>query len=184
MFGQIASLPTFCCETNPTYLKIGHDSASDCPPLTRTLLINSGQPINDMFKYLPSPPNTRLSILESTLRWRHMAPTAPDTLWCHPFFAGDPFIIKETPDLYIVGNQKQFATKLVVEPDDDNEGRPKARCRIVMVPAFMKTGVLVLINLGSLEVKTVTFAVEGMSGGGEQVLQGKRAVSSKSLNSI
>ena len=113
-----------------------------------------------------------------------MAPTAPDTLWCHPFFAGDPFIIKETPDLYIVGNQKQFATKLVVEPDDDNEGRPKARCRIVMVPAFMKTGVLVLINLGSLEVKTVTFAVEGMSGGGEQVLQGKRAVSSKSLNSI
>jgi DNA polymerase delta subunit 2 len=166
MFGRIAASETFSCESNPTYLQIGCDQGSDRPIISRTLLVNSGQPVNDMFKYLPTPPHTRLSILESTLRWRHMAPTAPDTLWCHPYFDGDPFIINHTPDFYIVGNQKRFATKLVVEEKD---GKPKTRCRIVMIPEFSRTGVLVLINPRTLEVKTVTFAVEGMSGGGEEV---------------
>lgn len=170
MFGQIAALPTFSCETNPTYLRLGCAPQADAPAASpRTLLVNSGQPLNDMFKYLPSPPHTRLAILESTLRWRHMAPTAPDTLWCHPYFSGDPFIVTETPDLYIVGNQKRFGTKMVV----DEEGGAGARCRIIMVPVFAKTGVLVLVNLRSLEVKTVAFAVEGMTGGGEEVAQRK-----------
>ncbi|GLB35301.1 putative DNA polymerase alpha/epsilon subunit B [Lyophyllum shimeji] len=121
-----------------------------------------------MFKYLPTPPHTRLSILESTLKWRHMAPTAPDTLWCHPYFGGDPFIITETPDLYIVGNQKRFATKIVVDEHENEEERSNARCRVVMVPEFARTGVLVLVNLRSLDVKTVTFAVQGMAGAGEE----------------
>ncbi|KAG6869024.1 hypothetical protein C0993_005683 [Termitomyces sp. T159_Od127] len=167
MFGAVAKLPTFSCETNPTYLRLGCQSeeASNRAPIERNLLINSGQPLDDMFKYLPSPPNTRLSVLESTLKWRHMAPTAPDTLWCHPYFGVDPFIITETPDLYIVGNQKRFATKIVVDQGQNDEGS-KARCRIVLVPEFSKTGVLVLINLRSLDVKTVTFAVHGMTGAG------------------
>ncbi|KAF8892645.1 DNA polymerase alpha/epsilon subunit B-domain-containing protein [Infundibulicybe gibba] len=83
MFGQVASLPTFVCETNPTYLRLGAglgDSRGESediqPEVERSILVHSGQPLDDMFKYLPSPPNTRLAILESTLRWRHMAPTA------------------------------------------------------------------------------------------------------------
>ncbi|RDB24115.1 DNA polymerase subunit delta-2 [Hypsizygus marmoreus] len=175
MLGAVSKLPSFSCETNPTYLRLSCDAeckaeASSRPTITRTLLVNSGQPVNDMFKYLPSPPNTRLSILESTLRWRHMAPTAPDTLWCHPYFGRDPFIITETPDLYIVGNQKRFSTKIVVDEEAEADGA-RARCRIIMVPEFARTGVLVLVNLRSLDVKTVTFAVEGMTGGGEEVLQ-------------
>jgi DNA polymerase delta subunit 2 len=99
-----------------------------------------------------------------------MAPTAPDTLWCHPYFGGDPFIISETPDLYIVGNQKKFATKLVTEESEDGEaGGTEKRCRIVMVPDFARTGILVLIDLRSLEVRTIAFAVEGMTGGGEEI---------------
>ncbi|KAG6909452.1 hypothetical protein DXG01_000437 [Tephrocybe rancida] len=171
MFGAVAKLPTFSCETNPTYLRLGHQpETSNLPSIERTLLINSGQPLDDMFKYLPSPPNTLLSILESTLKWRHMAPTAPDTLWCHPYFGGDPFIIKETPDLYLVGNQRRFATKIVVDQDQNREGT-KTRCRVVLVPEFSKTGVLVLINMRTLDVKTVTFAVQGMTGAGEEVQQ-------------
>ncbi|KNZ71560.1 DNA polymerase subunit delta-2, partial [Termitomyces sp. J132] len=167
MFGAVAKLPTFSCETNPTYLRLGCQSGvSGRPPLERNLLINSGQPLDDMFKYLPSPPNTRLSILESTLKWRHMAPTAPDTLWCHPYFGTDPFIITTTPDLYIVGNQRRFATKIVVDQDKNGEGS-KARCRVVLVPEFSRTGVLVLINLRSLDARTVTFAVQGMTGAGD-----------------
>ncbi|KAF8061475.1 DNA polymerase alpha/epsilon subunit B-domain-containing protein [Lyophyllum atratum] len=170
MFGAVAKLPTFSCETNPTYLRVGcqpqlEGEVANHVPIERTLLVNSGQPLNDMFKYLPSPPNTRLSILESTLKWRHMAPTAPDTLWCHPYFGGDPFIITETPDLYIVGNQKRFGTKIVVDEDENGEGS-KARCRVVMVPEFARTGVLVLVNLRSLNVKTVTFGVQGMAEAG------------------
>ncbi|KAG6878100.1 hypothetical protein C0992_008588 [Termitomyces sp. T32_za158] len=172
MFGAVAKLPTFSCETNPSYLRLGCQSeeAPNRPPIERNLLINSGQPLDDMFKYLPSPPHTRLSVLESTLKWRHMAPTAPDTLWCHPYFGVDPFIITTTPDLYIVGNQKRFATKVVADEDKNGQGS-KARCRIVLVPEFSRTGVLVLINLRSLHVKTVTFAVQGMTGagGGEDV---------------
>ena len=37
------------------------------------------------------------AILEDSLRWRHMAPTAPDTLACYPFYIEDPFILSETP---------------------------------------------------------------------------------------
>ncbi|KAG5645811.1 hypothetical protein DXG03_005152 [Asterophora parasitica] len=178
MFGAVSKLPTFSCETNPTYIRFGslpetEEAPATRPPLARTLLVNSGQPLNDMFKYLPSPPNTRLSILESTLKWRHMAPTAPDTLWCHPYFGGDPFIMTETPDVYIVGNQKRFATKMIVEREEseqsDNGNGPKTRCRVVMVPEFARTGVLVLVNLRTLDVKTMTFSVQGMTGAGEQL---------------
>ncbi|KAG6821139.1 hypothetical protein H0H93_005359 [Arthromyces matolae] len=178
MFGVVAKLPTFTCETNPTYLRLGCPAeGSSHSSLERTLLINSGQPLDDMFKYLPSPPNTRLSILESTLKWRHMAPTAPDTLWCHPYFGTDPFIITATPDLYIVGNQRRFATKIVVDEDQTGE-MSKARCRVVMVPDFSRTGVLVLVNLRSLDVKTLTFGVQGMTGVGKNTEQQPEALPS------
>ncbi|KAK0210508.1 DNA polymerase alpha/epsilon subunit B-domain-containing protein [Desarmillaria ectypa] len=150
MLGPVASLPSFKCETNPTYMRIGSSKG-----VIRTILVNSGQPLNDMFKYVGCPPSTRLSILASTLSWRHMAPTAPDTLWCHPYFGVDPFIMRETPDLYIVGGQKKFGTKLVKE-----DGR---RCRLVLVPEFARTGTVVLVNVQSLEVKTVRFGTDGMS---------------------
>lgn len=69
----------------------------------------------------------------------------------------------ETPNLYIVGGQKKFGTRLAVDQDDPNK---KNRCRIVLVPGFANTGVLVLVNLRTLDVKTVDFAVEGMTGSG------------------
>ena len=39
---------------------------------------NSGQPVNDIFKYVDG--DDRLLMMESILRWRIQAPTAPDTL--------------------------------------------------------------------------------------------------------
>jgi DNA polymerase delta subunit 2 len=39
---------------------------------------NSGQPVNDMFKYVEG--TNRLRMMEHLLRWRNNAPTAPDTL--------------------------------------------------------------------------------------------------------
>ncbi|KAJ6623400.1 DNA polymerase subunit delta-2 [Mycena sp. CBHHK59/15] len=168
MFGAVSSYGSFSCETNPMYLRIACGPKGEASSgLTRTLLVNSGQPLNDMFKYLASPPNTPLSILESTLRWRHMAPTAPDTLWCHPYFSADPFIISETPDLYIVGGQRRFGTRLVVEENVKGKEKQPKQCRIILVPRFADTGTLILVNLRTLEVKCITFAVKGMSGSSE-----------------
>ncbi|KAF7338503.1 DNA polymerase subunit delta-2 [Mycena venus] len=171
MFGAVSSYGSFSCETNPTYLRIASCSESETTHgVTRTFLVNSGQPLNDMFKYVPSPPNTPLSLLESTIRWRHMAPTAPDTLWCHPYFLTDPFLISETPDLYIVGGQQRFGTKVVVEKGDS-----KKKCRVVLVPRFADTGILVLVNLQTLDVKCVKFGIQGMSGGNEDRVQDEPA---------
>ena len=39
---------------------------------------SSGQPVNDIYKF--SKLDDRLDILEKTLNWCHLAPTAPDTL--------------------------------------------------------------------------------------------------------
>ncbi|KAL0567510.1 DNA polymerase delta small subunit Cdc1 [Marasmius crinis-equi] len=153
MFGAVGSLSSFYSETNPTYLHISTGTTQ------RTLLVNSGQPLNDMFKYVSCPPHTRLSLLESTLKWRHMAPTAPDTLWCHPYIGLDPFIIKELPDIYIVGSQEELVTKVFV----DTESGEAKRCRIIGIPRFAETGVLALVNLRTLEVRKVRFGAEGMN---------------------
>ncbi|KAI0078170.1 hypothetical protein K474DRAFT_1706721 [Panus rudis PR-1116 ss-1] len=171
MFGGASAYSSFRCETNPTYIhlgsgpsasssdKAGEASTSGSSEKRRTLLVHSGQPVNDMFKYLATPPHTRLSIASSTLRWRHIAPTAPDTLWCHPYFTSDPFIMTETPHIYIVGNQPAFGTRLMTE--NDQEGGKK--CRIILVPSFRQTGTVVLVNLRTLDVKTVSFALEGLT---------------------
>jgi DNA polymerase delta subunit 2 len=113
----------------------------------RTILATSGQPLNDMCKYVPTVATTRLTLAEATLKWRHIAPTAPDTLWCHPFFTIDPFVIAETPDIYAIGCQPRFATRLVEEG--------KRRSRVILVPSFAQTGILVLVGLKSLDVRIV-----------------------------
>jgi DNA polymerase delta subunit 2 len=107
-----------------------------------------------------------------------MAPTAPDTLWCHPFRDDDPFIIRQTPDIYIVGGQKVFGTRLVT-----GQGKEKEKCRIVLVPSFALTGILVLVNLQTLDVKRINFSVHGMQAGGVTEMKGKSYVPNFLLSS-
>ncbi|KAG2349360.1 hypothetical protein BDR05DRAFT_994410 [Suillus weaverae] len=181
MFGKAAAFESFYCESNPAWLRVRCDetessipnegrtssSQSNHSPVTRSLLVTSGQPVLDMYKYLPTPPSSLVSIAASTLRWRHVAPTAPDTLWCHPYRDRDPFVLRETPDIYLVGGMPKFGTELV--GSEDGSGTAGRCCRIVLVPSFSQTGVLVLVNMRTLEVQRVDFGVEGLSaGGGEQ----------------
>ena len=44
----------------------------------RSFLLSGGQTLDDVYKYLPA--NGRLGMAKRTLEWRHIAPTAPDTL--------------------------------------------------------------------------------------------------------
>ncbi|RRT61619.1 hypothetical protein B296_00013994 [Ensete ventricosum] len=71
----------------------------------------SGQNIDDLFKY--SEAKNKLEFMERTLRWRHLVPTAPNTLGCYPFTDKDPFLIESCPHVYFVGNQDKFETTLL-----------------------------------------------------------------------
>lgn len=157
MFGGASKSNNFRCETNPVWL--GTESGSPTGrKRKRSVFVHSGQSLEDMYKYVPSPPTTRLDLACASLHWRHSAPTAPDTLWCYPYFTQDPFALQGTPDLYIVGCQPEFATRLVSSNDfDDTLQEEERRCRVVVVPGFKETGTLVLVNLKNLEVKTIEF---------------------------
>ena len=59
------------------------------------------------------PRYARLDLLAKTLSWRHLAPTAPDTLTCYPFSDDDPFVLQQCPHILFAGNQQQFETRLL-----------------------------------------------------------------------
>ncbi|KAJ8286167.1 hypothetical protein GJAV_G00035270 [Gymnothorax javanicus] len=71
----------------------------------------SGQNVSDIAKY--SSMDDHLEILETTLRLSHLAPTAPDTLGCYPFYQKDPFILEECPYVYFSGNAPAFQSKRI-----------------------------------------------------------------------
>lgn len=127
------------CLTNPTWMEAG----------SRSFLVSGGQTIDDVFKYLPG--KSRLAMTKRTLEWRHVAPTAPDTLWIYPFPDVDPFLIRHRPDVYIIGNQPEFETMLVAGPENPT--------RILLLPAFSTTGTVALVCLETLEVKRLEFEV-------------------------
>lgn len=89
-------------------------------------------------------------ILEKLLQWRHLVPTAPDTLAAYPFTQADPFILTDAPHVLFAGNQPAFATRLV-------EGPAGQRVRCVAVPRFASTGVVVLLNLATLACHPIKF---------------------------
>lgn len=135
-----AAYDGFSRVTNPVWFEAGGKS----------FLGTSGQNIDDIFKYLDT--HDRLSMACSTLEWSHIAPTAPDTLFCYPFHDRDPFILTRTPDVYFVGSQPGFETRLV-----QSEKENGVRSRVILVPTFAKTGQIVLLNLRTLQCSVVHF---------------------------
>lgn len=128
--------------TNPTFFTLSG----------QLFLGTGGQPTDDIAKYVD--PSTPLDLMEHTLRWRLLAPTAPDTLWCYPYQSDEPFVLLDgqCPHVYFVGNQHEFGTRVV-------EGPEGQRVRCISVPKFAETGELVLVDLETLEVEIVKFEV-------------------------
>lgn len=117
------------------------------------VLGSAGQNITDINKYYP--PDLDVSpteILAKTLLWQHIAPTAPDTLYCYPYEDADPFALEETPHLYFAGNQSEFGSKKV-----ELSG---VEATVVSIPEFAETGQLVLVNTSTLETKVIEFGLE------------------------
>ena len=135
--GQLGSLEFV---TNPYCAGIGGKS----------FLGTSGQNIDNVVR--TSGVATRVAALRATLEFEHIAPTAPDTLECFPVSmeSGDPMIIRECPDVYFAGNQPAFETEVVVSQD----GIPT---RLIAVPSFSATHTVVLVDLDTLEPRTMTF---------------------------
>jgi DNA polymerase delta subunit 2 len=76
-------------------------------------LVTSGQNLDDVYKYVEG--DNRLTMCERLLRWRNIAPTAPDTLWTYPFQDGDPFVLERDmcPHVFVIGNQPKYETTLI-----------------------------------------------------------------------
>lgn len=97
-----------------------------------------------------------LDVLELMLKWRHLAPTAPDTLSCFPLAGIDPFILETCPSVLFTGNQDRFASRVVDSPAGQ-------KCLILSLPAFSKAGSAALVNLGTLECSEICFDVASIA---------------------
>ncbi|KAK7933868.1 hypothetical protein WMY93_004764 [Mugilogobius chulae] len=109
----------------------------------------SGQNVTDIQKY--SSLNSHLEILEETLHLRHLAPTAPDTLGCYPYYQKDPFILQECPHVYFSGNTPTFESKIV-------KGQEGQEVLLVAVPEFSSTQMACMVNLCTLECEPISFS--------------------------
>jgi DNA polymerase delta subunit 2 len=119
------------------------------------VLVAGGQTVADLLKYVDDV--SPLSVMEMMLRWRCIAPTAPDTLWCYPFQDADPMIVSESPHVYVVGCQSEFGTKVIESPRGE-------QCLLVCVPRFAATGCVVLVDLEGWGVEVVEIGVRGPQG--------------------
>jgi DNA polymerase delta subunit 2 len=106
------------------------------------VLCTSGQNINNLRYFSPY----ELDPFEATLKWRHLAPTAPDSLPIVPSTSHDPFVIQTLPHLYVAGNQPSFTVGQV-------EG-----IVTVSVPRFSDEQVVVLVDCETLQVRRLNIA--------------------------
>ncbi|XP_010554876.1 PREDICTED: DNA polymerase delta small subunit isoform X2 [Tarenaya hassleriana] len=141
LFPGSAAYNTFRSCTNPHSFDL--DNAR--------FLGTSGQNVDDLDKY--SEAKDKLEFMERTLKWRHLAPTAPNTLGCYPFTDRDPFLIESCPHVYFIGNQVKFGTCLL-------KGSEGQAVRLICIPKFCETGVAVAVNLRNLECHTVSFGTQ------------------------
>lgn len=109
-----------------------------------------GQTVADLLKYVDGA--KALEAMEMMLRWRCIAPTAPDTLWCYPFQDDDPMLVKECPHVYFAGCQDRFGTRVI-------EGPAGQKVVLISVPRFRPSGLLVVLDPESLEVELVDIGV-------------------------
>ena len=141
LFPYASRYSSFHAVSNPYRARVG---AAD-------VMVMSGQNLDNVMKY--SLFDSRLdAAVEMVRSWRHIAPNAPDTLPSYPF-ESDPFVLSHTPHLLVISNQPQYATRLLSAPNH-------ARCRVVLLPAYAETGLLLLFNPETLDVQPVYLDVK------------------------
>lgn len=142
MFPKSRATLSLYLRTNPT--QIGLDAASASGGLQ--IVGSSGQPLDDMMLHGgDSAGQSRLDALELSVRLRHLAPTAPETLPCSPSLRRDPFVLPSDVDLLFAGNQPCVGSGWA----SDGNGGP--RTRLVLVPDCKVLPMCVFVHLRTLE---------------------------------
>ncbi|KAJ2683673.1 DNA polymerase delta small subunit Cdc1 [Coemansia spiralis] len=148
MFAQCKQYSGFRSLSNPAFLEVdGH-----------VLLGSSGQNVDDIGRYVRLPNNgsgdSPCELAARSLQWRHIAPSAPDTLWCYPFSDRDPFILAQSPHVYFIGGQDLFDSGEALGADGQHT-------TVVTVPKFAQTHSIVLLNLRNMKCATARFSATG-----------------------
>ncbi|KAK3089341.1 hypothetical protein FSP39_002854 [Pinctada imbricata] len=115
------------------------------------VLGTSGQPVEDIIRY--SSNEDAVDILQKCMDWGHIAPTAPDTLSCYPYYKEDPFILGDCPHIFFAGNQSKFSSKIYKGPKGQE-------VLLISIPKFVDTKTCVLVNLRSLECQPMQFQTD------------------------
>jgi len=131
-----SKLSTLHCVSNPYEFQLNDVN----------FLGHSGQSVDNIVKHMDVD---RLDLLERLLRWRHICPTAPDLLFGFPSTV-DPFVIEQTPHVFFVGNQPEFATKQI-------KGNSGEMVRLILLPAFSTSHTIVILNLDTLDCQPISF---------------------------
>eukprot|EP00475_Leptophrys_vorax_P016172 TRINITY_DN2261_c0_g1_i4.p1 TRINITY_DN2261_c0_g1~~TRINITY_DN2261_c0_g1_i4.p1 ORF type:complete len:228 (+),score=64.54 TRINITY_DN2261_c0_g1_i4:821-1504(+) len=129
-----AKRPSFYSFTNPASFNLDGFN----------IITTSGDNVNDLRKFADIPSATEA--MEYTLKARHLAPTAPDTMACLPFAEDDPFVLEHLPNLYIAGDRFSSAVSSRKVSED---------CTVVAVPNFSISGQVALIELPSMDVTQI-----------------------------
>jgi DNA polymerase delta subunit 2 len=74
------------------------------------------------------------------LSWRHVAPTAPDTLGCYAFMEEDPFVILDCPHVFYAGNQAQFGSSLLEGADGQKVSVVSVELTVVSIAYVWHSG--------------------------------------------
>lgn len=137
-------LPRACCVSSLVRCTNPHAFEIDGVQFLGT----SGQNVDDVMRY--STYESPADILQNMLSWRHIIPTAPDSLATYPYSDEDPFIIEETPHVLFAGGQAAYGTTKVQGPDGQVT-------RVVSIPEFSRQPMMVLVNIHTLDVQPVYF---------------------------
>ncbi|XP_060521771.1 DNA polymerase delta subunit 2 [Cylas formicarius] len=112
------------------------------------ILGTSGQPVRDIMRF--SEIIDPLEVMENCLKWNHIAPTAPDTLGCFPYYDKDPFIIVDCPHVFFSGNQDKFSYRMC-------KGNDGQKVCLLALPRFNETLQAALLDLKTLDCKSISF---------------------------
>jgi DNA polymerase delta subunit 2 len=144
--------------SNPCELSIGdftmiatgapHVASFTVPALCTSLTCPAaGQSVLDLMRYCSL--GSSCDAMQAQLEWRHLAPTAPDTIACYPFVDSDPFLLDgQAPHLYVAGNQPAF------------EQRTLGGVQIIAVPEFSSTGEVIIFDPATGTARSMLFRAE------------------------
>jgi len=117
-----------------------------------SFLFSSGQNIDNIRRFSKIneneniEKNSSIKIMEKTLDWGHLCPSAPDTLRTWSVKDEDPILLKDIPNVYVVGNQKMFEESFFKYKNDGDK-----LIRLISVPRFSENYSFVLLDTESLD---------------------------------